>query len=127
MSSSKCTISTAAFLWLFKSVVYLFSLSFYPSLFILSCLLELNNILHSPFAVCLNPIFASVVLYLALISPSSSESSVLLNSFIYIIFTVLVFCFLSTTKGIFTHTFITLCLILTKTVSRSSSCITFRL
>lgn len=103
-----------------------FHVPFYPSLFILSCLLALNNILHSPFSFCLDSIFASVVLYLALISPSS-ESNVLLNSFIYIIFTVWVFCFLSITRGIFTHTFIVLCLILTKTVSCSSLCITFRL
>lgn len=62
----------------------------------------MNNIL-SPFFVCVDSIFACVVVYMPSISTSSSESSVLLNSFsltwFFIIFAVLFgvvfFCCLS--------------------------------
>uniref|UniRef100_A0A8B9G6X3 Transcriptional regulator ATRX n=1 Tax=Amazona collaria TaxID=241587 RepID=A0A8B9G6X3_9PSIT len=54
--------------------VSLFTLLFILDWFL--CILELNSILP-PFFVCVESIFASVVLYMPLISPSSSESSVL--------------------------------------------------
>lgn len=71
-------LSTAALVLLFRSL-YLFSLSFLSKLlyFIMSAGI---NILQSPFYVCLDAIFASVILYLALVSLSSFESSVLQNS-----------------------------------------------
>lgn len=80
-------ISTAALVLLFRSL-YLFSLSFLSKLlyYIMSAGI---NILQSPFYVCLDAIFASVILYLALVSLSSFESSVLLNS----LYSSLVLCF----------------------------------
>lgn len=118
-------LSAAALVLLFRSL-YLFSLPFLSKLlyFIMSAGI---NIPQSPFYVCLDAIFANVALYLALVSPSSFESSVLLNSFHLYTFIVLFFASCLITKGIFTHPFLMLYLILTKPVSCSSSCIAFRL
>lgn len=90
-------LSAAASVLLFRSL-YLLSLPFLSRLlyFIMPAGI---NILQSPFYVCLDAIFASVLLYLALVSPPSFGSSVLLNSFHLNTFLVLFFLAVLSLKG----------------------------